>query len=337
MSPAQRHVITLFRGTRNTTPLRTVEASWAELVALGGLLSAFVESPSKEARNASALMFGPYTAPLRNDASASGLNLAVFDYDFDASPADVAETRRLLAADGVAQHWYSSYSYAPVSKEAWRLVVPLSAPVALPAWKPLRSYLVSRYRLRVQPGRCESYSHAYFLPVCPPGAIPSLYSSSGGLFDTSLFLATVPQRAPVRPVTEGPVREDLEPLRERLRERAMGLRLLRCEEAKVKAHLLEAVANGESIVDGKTVRSDSGDPPAARAAALVVNAVWGETLDTYLELLAPSIEATRATGRDLPERKVESMVRSAMQKRQQFEDTQNAVVGQMAQWAEGRR
>jgi hypothetical protein len=133
------------------------------------------------------------------------------------------------------------------------------------------------------------------------------------------------------------VREDLEPLRERLRERAMGLRLLRCEEAKVKAHLLEAVANGESIVDGKTVRSDSGDPPAARAAALVVNAVWGETLDTYLELLAPSIEATRATGRDLPERKVESMVRSAMQKRQQFEDTQNAVVGQMAQWAEGRR
>lgn len=325
MSTPQAFHWTVFRGFRGTSPVSAFSGSWTQVV---DALSHYAECPDKDTRDSTALLFGPYNLTgSRADHNARDLCLAVFDYDAG-TPDDVATTRARLSDEGIAQHWYTSFNHGVNGKVAWRLVLPLSEPVGRAAWKALRADLVRRYSLKVEAAKCEGFSHMYFLPVRRPGQATETYSREGGFVDTSVIAAAFPPNAfspfEARGIDAGDVAENLEELRDQMRTRAEYHRSVGFED---KALILERLAAGVPVTDSRVVVSQSGDPPLARAAALLVTAVPEESIATYEALLLPSWEAAETR---IPRAKVCRMIRTAVAKR----DTYKPLVAQMRAAAE---
>lgn len=322
---------TTFRGIRGTTPVETIEGlTWSGVVAA---LSRFDECPDVETRAREALLFGAYRLRgSRADHNAADLCLAVFDYDAG-TEADVVATRGRLQADGVSQHWYTSFNYGVDGKVAWRLVIPLSEPVGAAAWRYLRRDLVARYSLKVEVSKCEGYSHFYYLPVTRPGQKGATFSLEGRPIDTSVIAAAYPPGAltpaALYEAPSGDVAENLDELREALRTRALAHRL---SGAVDKSLILERISEGVDLRDGTVVTSESGDPPMARAAALLVNAVPEQSFATYEALLRPTFEATSANGAKLRWGKVQRMLRSAVAKRDTYKPLTDSMAAMAQEW-----
>lgn len=305
------HTLTAFEGLWNTAPKATLEGTWAELTT--GALATFTAVASKDERNAKGALFGGYSLRpqgKRRDADAFDLTLAVFDVD-QGGPGEHAATLDLLRTDGIAQHWYTSFSYP--EKLSLRLVLPLSGPISPSAWAQLRPVLIDRYALAVERNKCSGYSHSYFLPIALPGAPRWVETLPGAPLDVELVAALYPPRpsyAAPKVSEEGPV-GDLDAAKEKLTDRAYGFLQ---QGEKEKAALLDRVASATPLVDGVLIRSTSGDPPLSRAAMLVAFAAPKETFATYLALLRP-VQGTVSDG------KLEQMIRSAMTK---YEERQAA-------------
>jgi hypothetical protein len=239
----------------------------------------------------------------------------VFDVDLG-TRADVENSRALLSAAGLAQHWYTSVSFGstPGPIENWRLIVPLSAPLSRDGWLRVRADFIRRFELCVEVEKCKGFSHPYYLPARLKGAPSRAVAVSGVAYEPS-FSSVAPAAAPVLEDdedddSEAPptTPEILETLRTRLVRTAQ-----RYEDSgdALRASMLRRALAGEDIADGVLLKSKSGDPPLAAVTMIVVRALpFPQSIDTYVALLEPSRSHTT-----VPAGKFREMVRSAIRKK----------------------
>lgn len=256
-------------------------------------------------------LFGPYT--LREGATAcyadqvAAVTLAVFDVD-KTTPERAAATEATLERAGVARIWYSSYSHRP-DAPAYRLILPLSAPIAPNRWATFRELVAHKYDIPFAPAECKGVNHNYFLPSHPPGAAPYFNATHGSALPADGFLAT-----PALPYVPLPAGDDeifpaegspLEDLRARILEVA-ARRTMAGEHTK--AHYLRACVAGEAL------GTESRNEKTKSLVAMLVYNLHPQPFDTYLALVAPSVERMQADGSSLRDSDVHRMIRSAARK-----------------------
>lgn len=282
--------------------------------------------------------FGPYRmhpgAVHRRDASVAEMTLLVFDADAATSMDEVHACVGRIQQAGVAQHWSSTYRFDGHEYLGFRLLLPISRPVAPEDWPSFRRSVLARYQIPAKVEQCSGKSHYYHLPSCPPGATPLVISRPGA----PLEVATVPQapQAPKPTLTLGtfePPEEptapvDVTPLLQRLRDRATALRRRTTDnDAPRKAQLLERVLAGAPLA-GPRERNNA----TTSATALMVYALPSDTpLSVLMHIVGPSVQAMIDEGSSLTEREVEGMVLRAMQRRWEGEELQRQVVSRLEQ------
>lgn len=273
--------------------------------------------------------FGPYTlrpgATHREDRSIQAMTLAVFDVDVNATFEAVLLTRSLLRAEGLAQVWYSTYNHGP-DTPSHRLVIPLERPMDPTGWPEFRRQLLTRYKVPADPTKCSGRSHFYFLPAHRIGATPEAWSEGGrALVPPDTAPAQVPTFAPgfrYEPPPEPTQPVDLEPLRERLRERMRSLRTSTDPKQKQKGTWLQRAIDGEPL-DGHGSR----DEAATVTCAVMVWALPENTPASVIRhLVRPSIEAMIAAGSTLTLEAIDRKIRTAMEKRAVHEAEKRALL-----------
>lgn len=266
------------------------------------------------------------TGQHRCDALVEALTLAVFDVD-TGTEADVAALEVRLKAAGYAYLLYSSYSYGP-AKAAYRLVLPLKAPVSQRRWPSLRTTLLHRFAIPADPKKCSGASHFYYLPSCPPESSPAFRFASGSLLDADVyvppseafdkFFTEALQIGDEEETTEGVV--DLKELRRGVRNKANGLKRREDAWAHEKAELLE------NILDGKPLAASGSrnDTTAKTAWYLVWN--FPDATETQIKkLLEPSVLAMQREGSSLRLSEMYRMVYSAKRKQREEKAAQEAA------------
>ena len=325
----------------------SVTESWADFVRG---MSTHLRIPAKDR----APGFGPYalrppdvacykhkdglarTGPHRCDACVPAITLAVFDVDHGTADA-VRGCEAALEAAGVARHWYSSYSHMLNRGPAYRLVMPVSEPIAPALWPEVRAGIMARYRIPADAKACSGKSHFYYVPSAPlaaqyPTLTPEAWTRPGNPLAVRSFLRPgyVPPRKrpavaddeyefPSEPATPHPP-EYVQSLKDRLLAAAARKARNTNPGERKKAEELQRLVRGEPLA-GHGDR----DNATLRTTGVMAHVLHGESLGTLLALIEPSIEAMIADGSsvtlDAAERGLLTGMRSA-----HFREEQNRKI-----------
>ncbi len=129
----------------------------------------------------------PRSQPHRCDNCVRSLSLAVFDVD-QGNIYAVEQTRDELLKKQISHVFYTSFSYYK-NKGAWRLIIPLKAPVSTATWPIIRLGIIKQFKIPADPSKCSGASHFYYLPSCPDyGRPPQVHIYT----NTPLDPSTVP-------------------------------------------------------------------------------------------------------------------------------------------------
>lgn len=120
-----------------------------EAVAPGYSLARFVERDGQ--------------AAMRRNGFVDVLSGFVLDFDKDFSIDAVID-----ALEGVAWAAHTTWQHAP-SAPRWRVIVPVSIPVAAVRYKAARAWLATRFGANKLDPAASALSNFYYLPCCPPG------------------------------------------------------------------------------------------------------------------------------------------------------------------------
>ena len=146
----------------------------------------------------------------RKDEHVAAVTALVYDVD------GAAPDWHLL--DGLAFAAYTTHSHLvvcehnPTGAPCWRLVLPLTRPVARADWRRVWRRARARYAPEADPA-CSDASRMYYLPACPPGARPAAQRGEGAPVDPAALPET-PEEAqerelaaarPARPAARGPL------------------------------------------------------------------------------------------------------------------------------------
>lgn len=319
----------------------TVEETWDALVRR---FSTHTPLPSKEASSG----FGPYvthapaspcvkhksgpirTGPHRCNACVSEVTLLVCDADQARSMDEVLACDARLADAGLARHWYSSFSFHPATRPAFRLILPLERPVAAAHWKDFRAEFLARYGIPADPKSSSSVSHYYHAPSRRPDWSEPVVLTGGGnpvpvpaqSAPTSRRLMPEPRAVdlgeyeppeePTEPVNVVPLLEEL---------RARLSRMKRNPAQEYKARLLERCLAGEEL-ETHGARNEA----TLILTGVVAYAIPDQPLSVYRHILAPSVEAMIAAGSTLTWDEVERMLLTAMRARWEADARQRALL-----------
>lgn len=311
---------TAYRSLYDIDACVPVEESWSDLCARFSTHQVF----EKKER---APGFGPYRlrvphipcskhkdyvvreGPHRCDESVLESQLLVFDVDTGGT-ALVEGVKERIKAAGLAQHWYTTWSWFPkplteFHPSTWRLIIPLTSPVPARDLPELRLAVLERFKLPADPKKCSGRSHFYFVPAHPPDRSGQAETFAGealnpvGLFKPKPWEVEVPYTYTPVAMPEGPV--DLTPYKTTL-----GAAIARWSRSGVhrkKAELLSAVLEGKRLADPGS-RNDT----VTRVAGMIAWLLGVETpLGVLMAIIRPSLLAMQAEGSRVTETDVEGM------------------------------
>lgn len=252
----------------------------------------------------------PRDQPHRCDSCVEEMTMLVSDVD-EGTQADVDACEGLLAEAGVARIWYSSFSYP--AKPSYRLIVPLSEPVAPTMWRTFRQMFMGKFQIPANPKKCSGRSHFYFLPSCPPDVTPYFAAPEGRPFPVRTLISSPKPYDPresvsipdFEPPPEPPGPVDLAPIVEELRNKQT--RLLRNSATKEKGELLRRCLDGQALAP-----HGSRDNSALIVAGILAWALPGTPVSVLKHLMRRSVDAMIADGSSLTWPKVERMLLTAM-------------------------
>lgn len=316
-------MITLWPSIYDIRTYETFTGSWEDFVA--SLHHCQVAAKDK------APGFGPYvlkdtdtpcpkhpgiSAPHRCDAAVKHLTMAVFDVD-EGTEDQIHATEEALVADNIATLWYSTYSYAP-DHPAYRLVIPLKAPLAPAHWPAVRRHLLSKYAIPANPNKCGGVSHFYYLPSHPPDAAAYTYLGAdwGDPLDLSAFVAGLASTSPVSPTpTEVKIPEDpdtpvdMRLYRESLERRLRSLRQSKDPRDQRRARWLANALEGRSLAE----HGERNDAMVSVTGTIVCCPYLSEAPPPSVvwHLVRPSWEAMVAAGSSLTQEEVDGMIQRA--------------------------
>lgn len=305
---------------------QSVDESWEDVQAR---LSTHIRLQNKDR----AWGFGPYAlapppkpcnrhqdereryTPHRCDICVESLTLAVFDAD-TGTPEDISRTETALAALDCARLWYSTHSHRQ-DKPSYRLVLPLSKPVAPESWPAFRLGVIRRFEIPCDVNKCSGKSHFYFAPSCRPQEANPVFWTAGGKFLDVDSISLVQPKPKVQfatlagfdwtPPAEPTAPLDVFSLRSRVMQRVHSLGR---KGEKDKANALLKMLRGEPLA-----QKGSRNETTFKVAGTLAWALPGESLGTLLFLLRPSVEAMVAQGSSISLDAVERMLLTAMRSR----------------------
>lgn len=298
--------------------------TWSGLVAR---MSAFIQA----AKKLTAPGFSPYSImppahacvrhkdhavrenPHRCDACVGEVSMLVYDVDLGTQQA-VDDCYARIAAEGYAQHWYTTHSWrpdaGPLEPSPQRLIIPLDKPVRSVDLPALRLAVLRALQIPADPKKCSGASHFYFLPTCPRGGTGRARTGAGKFLPATRFVKFAPEHLsrPVvvrwQPPPEPTEPVDLEPYRTELRDRAG--RWARAQAHKAKAAAIYAILAGEPI-GGPGDRND----PMCRTTGVIAWVFPNVPMGTLMALVRPTLRAMQAQGSNLTDAEVEGMFRRA--------------------------
>jgi hypothetical protein len=259
----------------------------------------------------------------RCDRCVSGVTMAVFDVDDNATLDGLTHTDALLGAAGTARLWYSSWSWP--QKVSYRLVIPLSRPVAPAAWPGFRHAVLDRFVVQADPKKCTGLSHFYFGPSCRAAHVTDavIEAADGSALDVDSFgaVAVAPARPKYVPdaddlaadiadelddedesaqVDVGAVRDVL------VQKRASWARSAKVD-TREKAALLGRLLDSEPLAE-----HGSRNQTTMRVAGITAHACPDAALVALRILFRPSVDAMVADGSRLTYDKVDRFLRTAL-------------------------
>jgi len=171
--------LSVFESKDDTQPTQH-EMAWQ---AFAQRLCKYDERPTKDGRAWSPVTYLPGTA--RGKANVDQVHALVLDVDHGPLPRDLLENRESVA--------HTTFQSTP-SAERWRVVLPLSRPVAGKDWPGFWLRANAFFGGCVDPATKDS-SRIFYLPSCPPGAEHKTELRHGALLDPD-ELPEVPKYEP---------------------------------------------------------------------------------------------------------------------------------------------
>ncbi len=308
--------ISLFDNVKDASP-KSVEVAWE------GILKELSTHEVRDTKDG--LCWSPtFFLGSRSNAHAVEVSLAVFDLD-DCSDETLAGLGERLSTFTYALH--STYSPG-----CYRLVIPLSTPVAGAKW--FETWTAIKQHLQIPADEaCSDASRLYYFPACPQGgaqivcenkALP-FYVEREGL-----------EAAPSVPSSSAPAPETLA---DNNTPKIFDLHLVRRQLKAVRKH--ESAAVVKTILNGGPLDSPPGrDVTMNRAASILATACTPPlTWEVALEILRPSLTATpqeRVGHFDHWVAEMADMFARALQRRAKA-DAKSAELNEAMQKALGKR
>lgn len=172
--------VAVFQNARDNEP-KQHQLSWDKLTAK---LMLHEERKTKDGPLWSPTLYRPGT--LRGKANVESVSCLVLDFDKGTPPAEFTR-----GWDAWAYVLHTTFQHTE-EQPRWRVVFPLSTPVAGEHWPAAWEGLVKRFAGSVVDSSCRDASRIYYLPACPPGADRDAWANDGRWIDPSEFLRPSP-------------------------------------------------------------------------------------------------------------------------------------------------
>lgn len=229
----------------------------------------------------------------RSNDNVQAVTAAVFDLDHVTREQLTALAPRL---EGYAFVIHSTHSHRP-DDLAFRLVMPLSAPVPAHQWREFLAKAIAHFQIPADPS-CKDLSRLYFVPSCPAkGPAPKATRKEGRSIDVEAILghaleATIAAAPVIAPKLIVP-----EPSKLTDAERTSALRTLGNALAKLEtenAELAQRIVEGADVLGKQGADANTGHPgqdnmlqKVARLVAAMADP--GLTAADLLEVVKPSL------------------------------------------------